>query len=243
MSRIWKPNEVAILKDKYPNVLTVDLLPLLPGRTVAGITGQAGVLGLKKSSFFYKSGLSGRITANNDIGINTRFKNNYAGWNKGKKQSEFMSPEGIERTKATRFIKGQDPHNTLPMGSERISKDGYIEIKVKHLKNGDANNKNFEFKHRVEYKKHHGLIPKGMIVEFLDRDKRNFAPENLVLKSRKENLMQNTMSDTSIVKRFLKIKEPEIVEKIIEEMPSLIELKRNQILLNKKIKTHARSIE
>ena len=42
-----------------------------------------------------------------------------------------MTPEAIERTKATRFKKGDKPGNHRKVGSERITVDGYIEIKTK----------------------------------------------------------------------------------------------------------------
>lgn len=242
MSRIWTLEEDRIIIKKYSDCLTIDLMEDLPNRTVKGITSHAYVLGLKKSDLFYASGMGGRISNHNNIGEKTRFARNIPGWNKGKKQSDYMSPEKIEKTKATRFKKGQDPHNTVPIGTERFSKDGYIEVKIQHLKGGDANNNNFEFKHRIIYEKHFGPIPKGMIVEFMDRDKLNFDTSNLVLRSRKENLLQNTMCDASIVKRFLGVREPEMVKQIIKDMPAIIELKRNAIKLNQKInKQHEQS--
>ena len=49
------------------------------------------------------------------------------------------------------------------------------------------------------------------------------------------------MCDSSIVKRFLGVKNPEIVEKMITEIPDLIALKREIIVLNQKInKEHAK---
>ncbi len=238
MRKLWTAEETEIMIQNYPDKPTVDMIKLLPGRTVSGITGQASKLGLHKSEAFMKSPMSGRISKENDIGFETRFPANKPGWNKGLKQKDYMSPEKIESTKKTRFKTGHDPHNTQPIGYERLSKDGYIEIKVRHLKNGDSNNKNFEFKHRIIYEKNCGPIPEGMIVEFLDGDNRNFEPDNLILRTRKENLLQNTMCDSSIVKRFLGIKEPEAVEKIISEMPKLIDLKRNLLIKKQKLNGH-----
>ena len=40
------------------------------------------------------------------------FSKGHVSHNKGKKQHEFMSADAIERTKATRFKKGDEPHNT-----------------------------------------------------------------------------------------------------------------------------------
>jgi hypothetical protein len=79
-----------------------------------------------------------------------------------------------------------------------------------------------------------------MIVEFKEIDKLNFDINNLELRTRRENLLSNTMCDTSIVKRFLGVKDPELVEKVKKSMPEVIELKRTQLKLNKKIKDDAR---
>ena len=55
----------------------------------------------------------------------SKFKKGHNPHNKGKK----MSPEVYEKIKPTLFKKGHNI-NTRPVGSERIDKDGYIDIKV-----------------------------------------------------------------------------------------------------------------
>lgn len=235
MRKFWTLEEKELLRLHYPDNRSEDILHLFPDRTANKISQHANVLGLKKSDAFMKSPLSGRISKENDIGIKTRYSKNCPGWNKGKKQSDYMSPEKIEKTKIGRFKKGQDPHNTVAIGFERLSKDGYVEVKVRHIKNGKSNNENFEFKHRLIYEENFGPIPEGMIVELLDGDKLNFEPANFVLRTRKENLLRNSMSDSSIVKRFLGIKDPDAVEIIISEMPKLIELKRGLIKHKKEL--------
>lgn len=77
----------------------------------------------------------------------------------------------------TWFKKGNIPPNHKIVGSERISKDGYIEIKT------EEPNK-WELKHRVVWKKHRGEIPKSYAVLFIDGNKRNTHIDNLLLVSR-----------------------------------------------------------
>ena len=62
--------------------------------------------------------------------------------NKGRKQTEYMSEEQLAKTKATRFKKGHVPKNHKPVGYERITRDGYIEVKT-------AEPNVFELKHRL----------------------------------------------------------------------------------------------
>lgn len=108
--------------------------------------------------------------------------------NKGKKQIEYMSPEAIERTKATRFHAGQTPANHKPIGYERIDKDGYVWIKIREPNV-------FRQKHRVTWEKHRGKVPKGYNVQFRDGNRQNCDDiENLYLISRSDQMkFENSM--------------------------------------------------
>ena len=242
MSRSWSESEIEILKANYPDKLTIDLLDLLPGRSVSAITGKAYNLCLYKSDAFHASGMGGRLVAGDVRGVNSRFKLNHTGWNKGLKQSSYMSAEAIERTKKTRFKKGTDPHNTVPIGTERLSKEGYIEVKVFHYKDGSANNRNFMFKHRLIYETYFGEIPKDKIVFFLDGNNRNFSPENLGLRSRAEHMIANTFLDRAVVKRFMGVKDPELIKNIVENRPDLVAFQKKIIKLKNKINGRNREV-
>lgn len=84
----------------------------------------------------------------------------------------------------TSFKKGQSPVNHRPVGSERISKDGYIEIKI-------AEPRKWALKHRIVWESKNGKIPKGHIVVFEDGNKLNLDLENLRLISRSDNAILN----------------------------------------------------
>lgn len=114
-------------------------------------------------------------------GRDARFAKGKAPHNKGKP----MPPEVKEKLKHTLFKKGNIAHNTRPVGSERVSKDGYIEVKFRDNKGLPPGGKGaWELKHRLVWMKHHGEIPKEHAVIFLDGNKRNFNIENLALISR-----------------------------------------------------------
>ena len=127
--------------------------------------------------------------------------------NKGQK----MPPEVYEKAKATMFQKGHVPKNHRPVGSERISKDGYIEVKV-------AEHKKWRLKHNVVWEAHNGPIPKGSIVIFLDGNPTNLDISNLQCITRAENLYLNrydmrfsdsdsTLTATNIAKLSCKVAE------------------------------------
>lgn len=125
-------------------------------------------------------GYMGNHKMNN--GLTGRFQKGHTPHNKG------MHSPTVGRMAQTQFKKGQQPHNAKPIGYERISKDGYIEVKVRMQRSAPGKNDFFIGKHRLIWEEAHGPIPKGHKVIFLDGDKRNFALENLALVSNAENL-------------------------------------------------------
>lgn len=114
-------------------------------------------------------------------GITGYFPKGTKPWNKGKKG---ISYEGC---KATQFKPGNVPHTWVPIGSERITKDGYVQIKIQDGKK----QKNWRSKHILVWEKHNGPLPEGHAIIFGDRDKRNFDLDNLVLVSRAQLVRMN----------------------------------------------------
>ena len=115
-------------------------------------------------------------------GLTGRFRKGNIPYNKGK-----HTPT-VGRTAETQYKKGNLPHNTKPIGYERITKDGYIEVKIKMRPSYPSNGDNFKAKHHIVWEEAHGPIPEGYIVTFLDQNKQNCALENLALISRAEHL-------------------------------------------------------
>ena len=120
-----------------------------------------------------------------NTGFTGRFQKGDIPFNKGKSQKDYMSAESIEKTKRTRFKKGQPPINWRPVGSERITKDGYTEIKI-------AEPNVWELKHKVLWEREHGSIPPKHVVIFADGNKENLDINNLMLISREKLLIMNT---------------------------------------------------
>lgn len=120
--------------------------------------------------------------ANNKLnsGLTGKFRKGQTPHNKGKK----MPKEVYEKVKHTMFAKGNVPPNHRPVGSERISKDGYIEVKV-------AEPNKWRLKQRVVYEETKGKIPEGCPIIFLDGNKRNFDIGNLRCITRSELLYLN----------------------------------------------------
>ena len=107
---------------------------------------------------------------------NGRFSKGMTPWNKGLSY--------MPNNKETRFQKGNIPHGHREVGSERIIRDGYIEIKV-------AEPNVWDLKHRVIYREHYGEIPDGHNIIFADGNKMNFDIDNLIAVSKSEMLILN----------------------------------------------------
>lgn len=93
-------------------------------------------------------------------------------WNKGE------YPKGCEKTW---FKQGNIPYNYVPIGIERITIDGYLEIKVK---DPDI----WKFKQRIIWEKEYGPIPYGCLINFLDGNKMNFDIDNLICLTKEQSL-------------------------------------------------------
>ena len=124
--------------------------------------------------------------------VGGRFVKGQVSRNKGRPQSEWMTPEAIERTKATRFKKHSFPHNTRPMGYERVNVDGYIEVKVRERP--DAEHRScFDLKQRLVYEQAHNVkLTSDDVIVFLDGDKLNCDPSNLARLSHSEHAKMTT---------------------------------------------------
>jgi hypothetical protein len=112
-------------------------------------------------------------------GLTGCFPQGHVPFNKGRKG--YCAP-GCEKGW---FKKGGKPPNTMPLGSERITADGYVEVKISE-KSGPPNNR-WKGKHILIWEKEHGPVPKGYVVIFLDGDRRNFNLNNLLMISRAEH--------------------------------------------------------
>lgn len=112
--------------------------------------------------------------------VGGQFQKGQVPYNKGKK----MPPYVYKKVNPTMFKKGNIPENHREVGSERVNKYGYIEIKIKEP------NK-WKLKHRYIYESMYGNIPTGYKVIFADGNKKNLDLDNLILVSPEEQLIIN----------------------------------------------------
>lgn len=174
--RPWTTDEDAMLRALFPDQPTADLAQQL-GRSLRGVVTRAHRLGLRKSDTYIE-----KVTrVNQAVG---RFGSDRPPWNKGLKGYQ---PPGAERT---RFQPGNRPHTWRPIGSREKRGDGIWYEKITDGQNPGY--RNFRPLYQLIWERHHGPIPAGHIVIFLDRNPANLAIENLACVTRAELMHRNS---------------------------------------------------
>lgn len=120
-------------------------------------------------------------------GLNMAFKKGSIPWNKGLK--------GCIGPNKTSFKPGNKSPNFREVGTERVQKDGYIEVKTESGK--------WILKQRLKYKEYYGAIPKNHVILFANKDKTDFRKENLIAITKnklktmnKYNLIKEDIAET-----------------------------------------------
>lgn len=103
------------LRTLYPHTSSQDLANKFKC-PLSSIYYHANKLGVKKSKEFIVETSRMYSSRPDHGGRKYQFKKGHTTFNKGKKMHEYMSQEAIERTKATRFKKGNIPPNHKPIG-------------------------------------------------------------------------------------------------------------------------------
>jgi len=105
--------------------------------------------------------------------------------------------------------------------------------------------KGFEHHGRWLYKKIHGEIPKGMMVRLKDNDPANVVPENLYLVDKEQNARINAkvsctgLSDNYVAGILTHGRKD--LRSAVKAVPGLIELKRQQLILQRTINENGKA--
>jgi hypothetical protein len=183
MSRhIWSDEEVAILQKLYPDTRTQDIADLL-GLQLRKVYSKAKYLGLEKSEAYMRAELQRQGDRLKLDGRAVQFKKGHHSWNKGLRGVCFG---GVQ----TQFKPGNVPHTIKPIGTERISQDGYLQRKVTN--EGHARF-HYKFVHRIVWEEANGPIPETHYVVFKNGNRLDVRLENLELITRSEHAMRNSI--------------------------------------------------
>lgn len=217
-SKRWSEKELDILCRCYSQggaKYACDVLKDLGySRTLIAVKGKAFAMGIKsiKTSLFYKG---------------------MTPYNKGKRLSE----EVIYKVKKTWFVKGHEPVNSKYDGHISVRKDKRgVLYKFIRIEKGK-----YVPLHRKVWQDHFGVIPKSHVVVFKDGNTMDCSIGNLECISKKEHLKRNQKGKHHSIELY-----DGFVTGVLKHLgvaaenitPEMIELKRKQLLLNRKMKNY-----
>lgn len=172
----------------YPHTSTPRIAETF-GISTAQAYRLADQLGLQKSEAYLRSEEAGRFVPGSGVGSHHRFTAGHKTWNAGMKgwkaggrsvETQFQA--GVRQGVAVKLYKA--------IGTERISKDGYLERKI----NDDMPlRKRWRAVHLLLWESHNGPIPAGHKVVFRNGDKRDIRIDNLEMISNAECMRRNTI--------------------------------------------------
>jgi hypothetical protein len=181
--KMWTAQEDERMRELYPDAPPAALCAEFK-RSINAIYNRARLLGLRRSRKYLESPHACRLRRDRSIGQATQFKPGDKPWNTGMKG--YAPPE----SEATRFPKGHMPHNWVPVGTEVINDEGYLKRKVTDTR---CTRTDWKFVHVMIWEQHHGPVPKGHAVVFLNRNKTDLRIENLEILTRAELMRRNSI--------------------------------------------------
>ena len=183
--RHWNKSDLRTLRRLYPNTPTKALSKILD-RSESAVYGKAQGLDLHKSDKYLASPDACRLRRGDNVGAATRFQPGHSPANKGLRRPGWAPG----RMSETQFKPGSKPHTWKPIGSTRLSKDGYLQRKVSDT---GYPPKDWVGVHILMWEEEHGPVPPGHAVAFKDRNKAHISLDNLELISRRELMRRNTI--------------------------------------------------
>jgi hypothetical protein len=185
--RLWNPEDDELLRQRYPHEAN-QMLAVTLRRSISGIYGRAAILGLKKTDEYLSTlAAASRLPV---VGARFRFSKGHVPANKGLRRpgyapgrmADTQFKKGVRQGVAVRLYK--------PIGTERVSKDGYLERKV----NDDLPlQRRWRAVHLVVWEAANGPLPQGHAVAFKNGDKTDVRLENLECITRRELMARNTV--------------------------------------------------
>lgn len=181
----WSAKEDALMRERYPFESAEAVAAALgPQRTKTAVYARARTLQIEKAPEFLASAASGRLDGSQGAG--TRFATGNVPWTKGKTGLHQLGG-------ATRFQKGAQPANWMPIGSTRLHDKSYTWIKVSDEGGGFPHG--WQPLHRVLWEQAHGIIPKDHLVAFKDGNPQHIELDNLELVSKKDWAIRHSLSN------------------------------------------------
>lgn len=161
--RMWTDADREVLRRTYADYPTENIARSL-GRSIGQVHQQAQALGLRKSVEFIASAARERTMRPDHGGIAHRFQPGLEPANKGLRRPGW-APGEMARTQFKPGRAACESANYVPIGSLRLTADGYLERKV----TDDPSivpARRWVAEHRLVWESIHGPVPSGQVVVF-----------------------------------------------------------------------------
>lgn len=183
---LWKSTH---LKKPYNELEQNYIIKHIATKTIKEIALDLGRSSTTLSEECHRLGLTEVIDYKKQA---SRYKPGHVPHSKGKKMTDFMSPETVAKFKSNQYKQGSVPHNALSNGTEVFRKDTkgrvYVLIKV-------PEHRRLQYKHRLVWELNYGEIPSSHNIIFKDGDPFNCNIENLQCVSNVELMKMNSFHD------------------------------------------------
>jgi hypothetical protein len=234
----WRKESVVEMFDSkvHPeDELIKELYLLLPIKNLADLIGRSDSFTKRRID---KLGLVIPRDIIEQRKIDSRIKPGNVPMNKGKKITEYMSPEGIERSKVTRFKKGQKSHTELF--------DGAITFRWNHQERDAQPHWYIRLAKGVwqelqifEWERVNGPVPEKHVLSCIDGDTLNIDPSNWKPMPMADNMRRNSASlnltDSYVAFTLAGRTKTHLIEEF-KKRPELIEAKRDLLVLQRAVK-------
>ena len=161
--RMWTESDREVLRRTYADCPTDNIARSL-GRTVGQVYQQAQALGLSKSAEFVARTARERTMQPDHGSRATRFQPGIVPANKGLRRQGW-APGEMSRTQFKPGRAACESANYVPLGSLRLTADGYLERKI----TDDPSifpARRWVAEHRLVWESIHGPVPSGQVVVF-----------------------------------------------------------------------------
>ncbi len=185
--RHWSAEETEILVREYADTPTAALAARF-ARPLQQVYAKATSLGLRKSEAYLASPHACRLRRGDHVGAPTRFKPGHVPANKGLRRPGWYAGRMLETQFKKGTLNGRAARLYVPIGTERLSKEGYLQRKFTNELRGAQRWKHV---HVILWEERYGPVPKGYAVKFIDGDRRHVAIDNLCLVSRRDLAAMN----------------------------------------------------
>ncbi|MGN6206022.1 HNH endonuclease signature motif containing protein [Humibacter sp.] len=201
MRRFWTPEEDAWLVALYPDTKTSDIAFALD-RSERSVYQRADLFGLHKTADYLASPDACRLRRGDNIGVATRFTKGQTPANKGLRRPGWAPGRMADTQFKPGVRQGIAQKLWRPIGTERVSRDGYLERKIhsdlppkgaSRAESARIINRRWRAVHLLVWEAAHGPVPPGHAVVFKNGDLRDIRLDNLALITRADLMRRNSV--------------------------------------------------